>query len=94
MEQQACPLCDAQAVFEQFDFGNRKRLLCDSCGKFIITVGAEKRLAESVSSWREGLKEKIAATPDGNILEIRLSPVHNRQEGVGYPVLDMEYIPV
>lgn len=92
MEQQACPLCDTQAVFELADFGKRKRFLCNQCGRFVITTGAELRLAESIPSWLEELKERIHATPEGKILEIRLTPVHNRQEGVGYQALDTEYI--
>lgn len=94
MEQQACPLCQIQATFEVFDFRKRKRFLCDQCGRFIITTGAEQRLAESSKQWRDQLRAMIAKAPDDMVLEIRLSPVHSRQEGVAHQVFGTEYIPL
>lgn len=92
-EHQTCPLCGEAAAFEACDFGKRKRFECPECGEFIITTGAEARVLESVGSWRDKLREAAKSAPSGKTLEIRLSPLSNRQAGAGYPVLDTEYIP-
>lgn len=89
-----CPICATKAAFEGADFGRRKRFDCPECGGFVITIGAEAKLLEAPQSWRDKLKAMIAAAPAGKVLEIRLSPVHNRQEGTGYQALDTEYIPL
>lgn len=56
-------------------------------------VAAEAETHRSSITQRDKLKAMISAAPAGKVLEIRLSPVHNRQEGTGYQALDTEYIP-
>ena len=86
-------MCLENAKYELFDSGKRKHYLCLRCGEFIITVGAEKRLSESIPAWRIALKEAVSKAPDESMLEIRLSPVAGRQAGIGYHPIDTEYIP-
>lgn len=93
MGHQHCPLCSDLADYEWFDHNNRKRFLCGQCGRFIVTVRAERWLLESPAQWREALRAKVKKAPEGKILEIRLSPVHSRQPGVAHPALESEYIP-
>lgn len=93
MNQQPCPLCATPSPFDFSDFMNRKRFSCPGCGSFVITVRAEKRLADSPPKWREQLKIMVANVPEDNILEIRLHPVNSRKEGIGYQVFDTEQIP-
>lgn len=91
---QPCPLCKTDSAFEGFDFGRRKRFDCESCGHFIVTSGAEEKILNAPQSWRDQLRPMVSKAPQGKTLEIRLSQVHNRQEGTGYQALDTEYIPL
>lgn len=88
-----CPLCRSSAMLETSDFGKRRRYLCDNCGEFIITDTAERRLAESIQEFSAGVLDLAKSAPEGTILFIRMAPVHERQQGIGYRVFDHEYLP-
>jgi hypothetical protein len=89
---QNCPLCGAPSVFSGHDYGRRKGFSCQNCTEFIVTVSAEKRLEESIQSWKDQLSEKAKATPVGQVLLIYV-PDQHQPDAPNKEVLRAEYQP-
>lgn len=92
-EKHSCPLCHAPAMLETNDSGKIRRYLCDSCGEFIITDTAERRLARSIPEFTAGVMVLVKSAPGGMILSLRMAPVSEQQHGAWDRVFDHEYIP-
>jgi hypothetical protein len=89
MPNQDCPLCGIPAAFSEQPLG-RKRFNCPNCNEFNVTVRAEKRLKESIQTWKDQLSEQAKATPDGQILLIFV-PDQHQPEALNKNVLSAKY---
>lgn len=74
LQDQHCPLCEKPAQFRFADYDNQKHFYCSHCTEFRITVGAEKRLAESIPEWRTQFSEKARSAKEDNLWVVTLPP--------------------
>jgi len=90
---QACPFCQNQAHFAFTDNDNRKFFSCSHCGNFEISVGAEKRVAESIPQWRAQLSELARRGNEEKVLVVTLPSSTQKREGVANPALETVFVP-
>lgn len=65
-----CCLCNGSARKKQTDHNNYNLYSCAHCGKFKISLIAEKKLLEIGNIMIGLIQQKINATPAGKILRI------------------------
>jgi hypothetical protein len=90
--EQQCPLCQCNSEYESRDFGNLKHYLCPTCIEFAISVGAEKRLLESIHQWRTALSDKAKLSDKEKILVITRTSTALVRRVVDVPVLNAEFV--
>jgi hypothetical protein len=70
-----CALCDSPAIYTENDHGNDRYFSCQSCGKYVITVGAAEYLQTAPDRRRELARRASELSQAGELmLEIRLNP--------------------
>lgn len=67
---QECPLCHAEARYRGFDYGERKHFVCPSCGEYIITSTAERKLVDAPEEWRSTFASAPSLAAADEIYEI------------------------
>lgn len=90
--EQQCPLCQSYAEYEFRDFGNMNHFSCPTCIEFAISVGAEKRLLESIPQWRTALSDKAKISDKEKICLITRTSTALRREMAVDLVLNAEFI--
>lgn len=68
-----CPLCSADAVYYDIDYGERRYFKCPTCTKFIITTRADRHLREIGTHGKDLSRAAQEATKDNDarVLEVR-----------------------
>lgn len=88
---QDCPLCSAPAEYQLVDYDECKHFRCKTCVEFVISQRAEELLANPFPQWQVQYSEMAKKSDDERILLITI-PTIQRQEGVGYPALQVELV--
>lgn len=69
----SCPLCGADAIYYDIDYGERHYFKCPTCTKFIVTDRANRHLQEVPTHGQELSLAAQEATKDNDdrVLEVR-----------------------
>ena len=70
-QSQDCPLCAKPADFAYFDYEHRKAFDCASCGQYVITGTAERKLEQPPGQKEQRLARMVGESKAEDILEIK-----------------------
>jgi Zn ribbon nucleic-acid-binding protein len=87
-----CPLCEAPAKFQYQDLNNLKHIRCSNCNEFIISIGAERKLATTTAQQKKEISKNATSAPAGTILVVTRPALSNSGEQAR-ALINQEYKP-
>ena len=74
IHEQDCPLCSAPAKYKLIDYEERKHFFCKTCIEFVISLQAEKCLANSTLQCKAQYSERAKRSDSESIYHIMMKP--------------------